>query len=132
MNDMKLRAWKINGAPNASYDTFTLSELMSGKWEYQDYTNWNRFIGLLDKNGVEIYEGDILKIPTHSLPGEHFLWEVRWNGYHWGCIKYGEARFKGDVVDGGFGRPTLLWVEAGCSEVIGNIHDNPELLKEAT
>lgn len=72
-----------------------------------------QFTGLLDKNGKEIYEGDILKASDVGLLEVRFVRGVfafLWNGN----------------LDDEFptGSPTHEW-----AEVIGNIHDNPELLK---
>jgi hypothetical protein len=78
-----------------------------------------QFTGLIDKNGKKIFEGDIVTGRfLHSLPINSFI------------------AFR----NGAFG---LLWDRAGAEtfdaftslcnieyEVIGNIHDNPELLGE--
>lgn len=72
-----------------------------------------QFTGLLDKNGREIYEGDIWRSTAHP---EHKPTVVEWRSLSTG---YQEA------YGYGFFEP-LAYVE-----VIGNIYENPELLKEA-
>ena len=69
------------------------------------------YTGLKDKNGREIYEGGIIKW------GEGAEGEVRWIGLN--------AAFNVMMFSGGW----LLFVPPVC-EVIGNIYDNPELVKE--
>ena len=70
-----------------------------------------QFTGLLDKNGKEIYEGDIVKAQFDSEPNG----EVKW--YQEYCC-FG--------IDG-FMQITEL--QAKNFEVIGNIYESPELLK---
>ena len=71
-----------------------------------------QFTGLLDANGKEIYEGDILRISI----SKNGIAEVRW---------YAEwAMFVEQMKN------SSQWYNLeGRKEVIGNIHDNPELLK---
>jgi hypothetical protein len=72
-----------------------------------------QFTSLYDKNSKEIYEGDILKA------GDMGLLEVRFVRGVFAFLWYGN-------LDDEFitGSPTHEW-----AEVIGNIHDNPELIK---
>lgn len=75
---------------------------------------WLQFTGLLDKNGKEIWEGDIIEMDDRE---------------------YGEGRPKNlrvvDFEDGSF--TTNTWSKSDIQEwceVIGNIYSNPELLNK--
>lgn len=70
--------------------------------------------GLLDKNGREIYEGDIVR------DSEGRISYVKWLIQRCGFVLVYE-RFDKDIT-GSYGKIEHL-------EVIGNIHDNPELIK---
>ena len=72
-----------------------------------------QFTGLLDKNGKEIYEGDVVK----SRWGEN------------GVIRYRPAVF---IVEIGYNqRPlTISSLKIRKLEVIGNIYENPDLIKK--
>ena len=71
-----------------------------------------QFIGLNDKNGLEIYEGDILRIKCLG-------WEYAVVKFHFGVFGFfvtENERLQANVPQ--------YWEN---SEIIGNIHDNPEL-----
>lgn len=72
-------------------------------------------------NGVEIYEGDIIK--THAMiPGdEKYVDEVPM-----GVVKYNEGSYWIDNVNSAI----RLFQETIQIEVIGNIHENTDLLEE--
>lgn len=70
------------------------------------------FTGLTDKNGKEIYEGDIIKHNNFTINEDYsFIFKVVW-----GATK----------TRTGF---NLKRVHCGQYEIIGNIYENPELLK---
>ena len=78
------------------------------------YNKWlMQYTELHDKNGKEIYVGDILK-------------SIQWNDIY--LVKHiGTAYYLCRKGKNGFNKITT-WNNAEKSEVIGNIYDNPELL----
>ena len=96
----------------------------SGQWYYFGLGNatmtteetLGQFTGLKDKNGVEIYEGDMMK---HN----DYMFVIRFHEGKFGYWYYSEEE-----------KSKFYFVEINCerckkAEVVGNIHDNPELLK---
>ena len=92
------------------------------EWAYVDPATVGQFTGLFDEDGREIYEGDIIKIVekfddenVYTSNGvvcfEEGIYELQ-NGKHFAYL--GWLMHNDDI--------TKL-------EVIGNIHDNPELMK---
>ncbi|EAC2511282.1 TPA: hypothetical protein UPU49_002884 [Listeria monocytogenes] len=81
-----------------------------------------QFTGLKDKNGKKIFEGDIVEIIEIDAFGN-----LDWNRLK-GKVMFSEGAWL--VTDNrSFAIP--LWSEINEIEVIGNIHENPELLEVA-
>ena len=78
-----------------------------------------QFTGLMDKNGNEIYEGDIVKWSNGMLYAVKF-----WDGMFYASIE--ECN---EGIFGGFPLHRLIEYEDGGCEIVGNIHDNTELMK---
>ena len=89
------------------------------KTEYKVHPDTvGQYIGLKDKNGNKIFDGDIIESGL-TIRHEVYFDEMEAR-YMVACD--GDRRF----LSGGINQK---WIDEFQKEVIGNIHDNPELLK---
>lgn len=98
--------------------------------------DWMQFINLKDYNGKEIFEGDIVRIcreDDYDLDGEDKLNEFADDGWKIVEVKFNEDMagytFDGDGLFGDEYQYAIV-TEQYVTEVIGNIWENPELLKQ--
>ncbi len=114
MREIKFRAWIEAQSPNKSEfykGTMVDWNILSANFiEKNPHIHFMQFTGLLDKNGKEIYEGDICSYLTSNLikMREKVVFKSCKFCFH--NYDYCLSDYKG-------------------LEVIGNIYDNPELLE---
>ena len=100
------------------YGIYELYETFNGDHE-EILSKSDQFTGLRDRNGVKIWEGDILE---HIYDKRLFNWLISYNGAGFVLQNIG--------IDGYLMDKWQL-TEGLCidRQVIGNMHNNPELLK---
>ena len=128
--EIKFRAWDIQNKRMIYFNAFE-------QWGFIDHTKdstrsstscdrlmlstdpkeflWMQFTGLLDKNGKEIFENDVVSITRHGDTINH-------------AIVYQSGAWRLEP-DGPYPTRYICEFNSSIIEVIGNIHENKELLE---
>ena len=119
--------WLHGSHFNDGAEDYILPNLPSGAIDYESYqvdqNTVGQFTGLHDKNGKEIYEDDIVKKhDPYDVYASDYIGKVTWRKGKWEVPHfYAGSLFEAD-----------LFLDAFAShkhEVIGNVFDNPDLIK---
>ena len=126
MREIKFRAWDkfqnvmfnfdIYNVPPYVGQTYLVGEKFERIYEIMQYT------GLKDKNGTEIYEGDIVEVASKDLKFQ-VVYEAHSFNRKW--IDDISKRYREHLTE------PLAWNTYIICEVIGNIYEHPELLGDS-
>lgn len=116
MREIKFRAWDGAIMLDSGFSINPHGHAYNIREEHSPHFKLMQYTGIKDKNGVEIYEGDIL-----NCVDDHGLTSIE-------KVEYSEYGFEpftnqtGDLAD------CYSEFNYDSFEVIGNIYENPELL----
>ena len=110
MREIKFRAWDKKNKKFVYLELLNNREIKVDSFEATNIESWKQYTGLKDKNGKEIYEGDII---LYSDIVEPKIVEFRKGVF---CYKMHEKAYH-------------IFDETQCN-IIGNIYENPKLLKQ--
>lgn len=133
MKEIKFRAWRKGKMYKAeTLETLLNTASVTGfSLEAPSPVIWSQFTGLKDVRGVEVYEGDILKL--NNANGDTFYGEVKMLEGCWNAVfihGHKEPFRHGPVT--AYRRRNYLkcFTASYAAKIIGNIYENPELTKQ--
>lgn len=130
-NDVEDGVW-VHGSLRCDVGKYTIFQFETERADYVEYeidpTTICQCTGLKDKNGKLIWENDVIKYHF----GNSYA-QIRYGAYQ-SCFDSQETEHIGFYVDWSesrnYRKDLGYWINMVNAEVVGNIFDNPELIKE--
>lgn len=131
-NDVEDGVW-VHGSLRCDVGKYTIFQFETERADYVEYeidpTTICQYTGLKDKNGKLIWENDVIKYHFGNAYAQ-----IRYGAYQ-SCFDSQETEHIGFYVDWSesrnYRKDLGYWINMVNAEVVGNIFDNPELIKES-
>ncbi|GAP02027.1 hypothetical protein FFRU_260090 [Fructobacillus fructosus] len=129
MREIKFREWDAQRGTISYGEREDFDDMIGFRFEHTENVDGDlskervleQYTGLRDKNDREIYEGDIVKLHVVILSPDDKIGYIEYRPEFGYCINFGKSIARQEY-----------WAanDKHTIEVIGNIHENPELLEK--
>lgn len=152
MRELKFRAWDrvkhkmlYGVSPFNAHITDENEPLLSLEYSKHDDCEFMQYTGIKDKNGKDVYDGDVIYSSSYfkKKGGKRFVaqkpyrnpiavieWDDDSGAFSENQYENGEFQIGGFLFEATGEWESLKGTEKNVIEVLGNIHENPELLEE--
>lgn len=130
MREIKFRAWDVERKSWMNEQDVYNEVQEQGRWnpERGQFYKLMQFTGLYDKNGKEIYEGDVLKWRCSTSESKSKVM-LRTVSIDWGCWPTSHGYAITIYINGEKYASGKSYWNNEDREIIGNIYENTELIK---